>query len=748
MNRLKTKRYRLFLFPVAVFVIINIISFLYYISIESSTKELLESYFHHNTSELAVQLKSKMKDDIDRSVALSAFLKTSKNISQKEFEQFSKVILSQSPGTQVLKWLPVVKEEERQQFEAMAKESIIDSYQIKEFDQTNHLVSASIRSYYVPSLFIVPYESNKSFFGLDAMMHPASGNSILKAIKSGKTALSPVMQLPGEYGHSLCILIYTPIYKDDVTSLANSDPVDVSKGVALVAVNIEKQIEMAFDNLDVQYAMSYRLYDITDGRNELAVSGNSGEKNFFDIDSNITYESKIELLNRVWLLKVASDLEQIRAHSNLPSSHLLTFGILVSLIIAVLCYLQFKYKLMERESRAGLIENERRLNAVVDSESKLQFELKRGQDRFTRLVSCIESEYIIYTYGNDGGFYYVSDSLSKILGYSPAYFKNHFSEHMPANETNIKAKQYLKSSLSGQRVAPYLVNIFDTKGQLLTFSITEQPVMDLHGKIKVEGIAHNISDRVEKEQALQAARREAERANKVKSEFLANMSHEMRTPMHGILSFSHFGIKNAEKAERSKLQHYFDNINICGERLMVLLNNLLDLSKFESGKMLLQEQEVILNNIFTTCAKEQEQRLHDRGLKIILQQEENIRLTADKEKITSVISNFLSNAIKFSHPDSSILVIIKTVNDGNEASFSIINTGVNIPEDELEIIFDPFVQSSHVKTNAGGTGLGLAICKNIIEQHKGKIWAKNKDDSNVEFTFVIPITGKFGVVDE
>ena len=229
----------------------------------------------------------------------------------------------------------------------------------------------------------------------------------------------------------------------------------------------------------------------------------------------------------------------------------------------------------------------------------------------------------------------------------------------------------------------------------------------------------------------------AENANKAKSVFLSNMSHELRTPMHGILSFSNFGIENSNSESRENIHTYFENIHTCGVRLLNLLNDLLDLSKLEMNKMELNIKKADLVNLFDSCQLEQQQRINDFGLTINVNTPSSVTGQFDVVRIGQVITNILSNAIKFS-PENSALTITIAKEENVGLSFSLQDQGIGLPDDELEQVFDAFIQSSKTTSNSGGTGLGLAICKNIIEQHNGKIWAENNPESGAIFKFVIP----------
>ena len=247
---------------------------------------------------------------------------------------------------------------------------------------------------------------------------------------------------------------------------------------------------------------------------------------------------------------------------------------------------------------------------------------------------------------------------------------------------------------------------------------------------------------------LMLARDQALAAERSMSTFLTNMSHEFRTPLHGIISFSRFGLKKIAKVSNEKLGTYFQEIYDSADQLLNLVNNLLDLSKLKAGKVVYDYSDINAYDTIISVVSEFQTIFMEKNIKLdLVCSDKQQHYYFDKIKLSQVVRNLISNAYKFSDASTVISVDMDT-SKSETFVITICDQGMDVPADELETIFDTFAQSSNTSTQAGGTGLGLSICKEIVEHgHLGVIRAKRRSDVTSGVCFKVTLQNMKNVTD-
>jgi signal transduction histidine kinase len=230
-----------------------------------------------------------------------------------------------------------------------------------------------------------------------------------------------------------------------------------------------------------------------------------------------------------------------------------------------------------------------------------------------------------------------------------------------------------------------------------------------------------------------------ESASRHKSEFLANMSHELRTPLNSIIGFSEVLGERMFGDLNGKQEEYLNDICTSGKHLLSLINDILDLSKIEAGRMELDVTTFDMPQAIDDAVTLMRERAGQRGIVIQAEVAEPVRdIRADERKVKQVLLNLLSNAIKFT-PAGGRVDVRATQTDGS-IEVSVSDTGVGIAPEDQETVFEEFRQVGASAAKHEGTGLGLALCRKFLELHGGTIWVKSQLGSGSTFTFTIPAT--------
>jgi PAS domain S-box-containing protein len=272
-------------------------------------------------------------------------------------------------------------------------------------------------------------------------------------------------------------------------------------------------------------------------------------------------------------------------------------------------------------------------------------------------------------------------------------------------------------------------------------------------RMEAELLRHrdHLAEMVDSQTAdLLRAKEAAERANQSKSEFLSNMSHELRTPLHAVLAFARLGLMRIGSGDAEKLKEYFELIRASGNTLLEMVEQLLDLSKLETGNAYFSLAAVDLRQRVEAVQGELSALLESKQLTLSMHDEANgACVLGDAKRIDQLLRNLIGNAIKFAPAQSAIEVGIApaTLPRGRRqgdigvqpaVQLVVADAGIGIPEAELETIFEKFTQSSRTRDGAGGSGLGLAICREIVQAHRGMIRAVNRQEGGAAFEVLLP----------
>jgi PAS domain S-box-containing protein len=389
------------------------------------------------------------------------------------------------------------------------------------------------------------------------------------------------------------------------------------------------------------------------------------------------------------------------------------------------------------------------------TEQRRAEEALRTSERKLRLFA--DNVYdVIWAIDFSGRFTYVSSSVNLLLGYTPDELMHFKIDSVLTPESTALAYRHLEQALaaaqSGQRAAGKILELEQVRkdGSTVMTEVSYSGMYDESGQIVAfQGISRDITDRKQAEINLAQARDEAQAANLAKSQFLATMSHEIRTPMTAILGYA--DLLMDPTIDASSRNNYATTIRRSGEHLLTLINDILDLSKIEAGKMTLDLGPCHLVALLADIASLFQPRSKEHGISFSLEFQGPLPETihTDGARLRQALINLTGNAIKFTEKGSA-KIVTSFLPDGDQGQpavrIDVVDTGIGISQETLKKLFLPFSQGDPLTTKKyGGTGLGLAISYHIAKMLGGSLTVRSKFGQGSTFTLTIPTGNLDGV---
>ena len=360
--------------------------------------------------------------------------------------------------------------------------------------------------------------------------------------------------------------------------------------------------------------------------------------------------------------------------------------------------------------------------------------------RLTQFSIDKSRDYVLFTDIN-ARFFYTNEAATKTLGYSRDEF---LKMQVKDIDPNASENQW---SISWENLRQQGSFTFESihkmkSGEPISVEITLS-YLEYNNKEYGCAVVRDISERKQTEIVLQQAKEAAEAANRSKSEFLARMSHELRTPLNAILGFTQLMNRDLKRKQSVLLQNHQDHLEIIGrsgEHLLNLINDVLEMSKIEAGQISLNSAHFDLLKLLHSLRDMLELKAQSKGLELRFEIDSDVPqyIQTDESKLRQVLINLLGNAIKFT--DAGCVVLrAKLVSDlkANRLIFEVEDTGSGISPEELQYVFQPFIQTETGRKSQQGTGLGLSISQKFIKLMGGKITVSSQFNQGTCFRFNI-----------
>lgn len=368
--------------------------------------------------------------------------------------------------------------------------------------------------------------------------------------------------------------------------------------------------------------------------------------------------------------------------------------------------------------------------------------LREAEEHYRQHVESASD--LVWQVDLDGNFQFLNSASEWFYGASP-------DELLGKPLTSWSDPKFVERDMAafrevfaGSEFTDYETVHRDANGVAKHLSFAARPVHDSLGVIiGARGIARDVSDRAAAREVLESARRVAERALQTKSRFLANMSHEIRTPMNGVLGMTELLLDTELTPEQRRSAELVRN---SAEALLTVINDILDFSKIEAGQVELEEIPFDLPGLIDSTVRLLSVRAFERGVELAHDIHPDVpeMVRGDPARVRQILNNLIGNAVKFTSDGGEVVVAAEPDAEQNGSlniRFEVRDTGIGIPRDKLEVIFDEFSQADVSTTrHYGGTGLGLAIVRRLVTLLDGTITVQSTEGVGSTFEFVVPFT--------
>jgi two-component system cell cycle sensor histidine kinase PleC len=382
----------------------------------------------------------------------------------------------------------------------------------------------------------------------------------------------------------------------------------------------------------------------------------------------------------------------------------------------------------------------------ITSNKRIEKRLAESETRFRAFTEISSDWFWEATYDTAGVLRYtsVSSRFYEFSGLRPEQVEGKEINSLPIIGSMGPDQNSIEETLKrGLPIRNHVVSFLRSDGSRVYQQINAKPVFDNQGNVTgYLGTGKDMTEERAREDEIRKARDQAERANRAKSEFLASMSHELRTPLNAIIGFSEVVLHEVYgPLGNDRYKSYIGDIYSSGTHLLTLINDILDLSKIESGTWSLQFKETSVGDIVSRCMRmfERQAAEHSVSLKVELPEDLPV-VIADDRAMLQMLVNLVSNAVKFT-PNNGRVTVSASIADAM-LTLSVADNGIGIPQEDMQRILEPFEQVEHVMNRTHqGTGLGLSIVKSLAEAHGGSFRIESTVGEGTIATMTLPLEG-------
>jgi len=674
-------------------------------------QDRLRVAFHQRADTVATNLESGVGGYLQFLHAIERFFVTSGTVERHKFHQFVQTALRDFPGLAALSWNPRVRDAERASFEAAVRREGYAGFRILERDAQGQLRPATRRDEYIVVTYIEPYAGNEAALGYDIDSDARRRAAIERAHDSGATVATGRIRLLQEPGEQWGILLLQPVYRDGEALNDAESRRRALQGFAAGVLRMSSIVQAAMPIAD-RHDMSLRFLD---------ESAPQSERTLYQINANIAtpaaealrFDDVFEAAGRSYRIVALPTPAYLAAHPALVAWSVLA----ASLVFCALLEAFLLFVTGRAAHVARLVEERTR-------------ELRDSRER---LALAIEgSNQALFDWDVSTGKVVLGEQWSRIIGGGHGTLVTTIDDFQALVHPDDlpQVRQQSADLVRGQRSFYYVEHRVRTETGDWLWVASRAKVVERDAAGRATRVAGSNVDITE--------RKEVER---LKNGFIATVSHELRTPLNAIIGVTEILIEDARDFKREEELEPLGRVLRAGRHLLALINDILDLSKIEAGKMELYFDSFPIAPLVEDVVKTIQPMAQKNGNQLVVNCSADVGMMyADQTRVRQALLNLVSNANKFTERGKVTISARRAAEDGGAwITLAVTDTGIGMTPELMGRLFQEFVQAESTATRRyGGTGLGLVISRRFCQMMGGDITVESELGRGSTFTIRLP----------
>jgi PAS domain S-box-containing protein len=679
------------------------------------------------------QLEANIALTLHSLISLGAFYDGAKAVGRKEFHRFADRILTRNKAVQALEWAPRVPQRLRAAYESSTRRSGHASVEIAERSAAGRMVTAGKRAEYFPVDSAEPLAGNEKAIGFDLASNLARRHALERSAATGQLSATGRITLVQETRDQYGMLVFRPVYRGGILPPDIASRREALIGVVLGVFRFQDMMARAAPSAAVSSDLRVAIFDHSAAPPEQLLYPKGAPFGAAkDIPRGFRLGRTVPVAGRSWEIVAyprPGALEPIRW----SSWSALAAGLLLTTLLAAYVRLILSQR---AEIEKTVTERTDALHNALDS-------LGSSESRYRKLVEVSPEAVLV---GHDDKITFANRSAARLFkAGGTEYLCGRSLRDFLTPESRAAMDKLCPRLFTAEVQAPsFEAQIVCADNSLVDVEIGGSSFLDGNG-ITAQAVLRDISERKRAAAEMFKAKELADDANQAKTEFLANMSHEIRTPMNGVIGMNDLLLRTElDQHQRKYAQVARDSATV----LLSLLDDLLDFSKLEAGKLTLDNVDFDLRALFEGVMDLFAPKAQEKGLEFLgfIEQDVPTGLHGDPVRLRQILANLVGNALKFTKAGA-VSMRVGLEMDGNPVvlRFEVSDTGVGVRNADRHLLFQPFSQADASTTrHFGGTGLGLSIVRKLVDAMGGSVDFESQEGQGSKFWFTAPLARQAG----